>query len=132
MWQNTNDWWLGKGYMSIQCTILSTLCKLEHFLNKKLKLKKKKNTGKMTLEKIRLTRGTRENLKIYIQYLQGNSRGYYKHKKDCLLHKKEQNTLKLENSVNKIALLEIKNWSVKKFSVEGPVGQKINFLKMTK
>lgn len=24
MWQNVNDWWLGKGSMSIQCTILST------------------------------------------------------------------------------------------------------------
>ena len=27
--------------MSVQCTILSTLCKSEHFLNKKLKEKKK-------------------------------------------------------------------------------------------
>ena len=26
--------------MSVQCTILSTLCKFEHFLNKKLKEKK--------------------------------------------------------------------------------------------
>lgn len=93
--------------MSVQCTILSTLCKFEHFLNKKLKEKKK--PGKITLEKTRLTQGTRENLKIYIQYLQGNLKGYFKHKKDCLLHKKERNTLKLDNSVNKIALLEIKN-----------------------
>ena len=86
--------------MSIQCTILSTLCTFEHFLNKKLK--EKKNRKNETLEKSRLTQGIRENLKIYIQYLQGNLRGYYK-------HKKEQNTLKPENSVNKIALLEVKN-----------------------
>ena len=49
--------------MSIQCTILSTLCTFEHFLNKKLK--EKKNRKNETLEKSRLTQGIRENLKIY-------------------------------------------------------------------
>ena len=49
--------------MSIRCTILSTLCKFELF---KQKVERKKNRKNETLEKSRLTQGTRENIKIYI------------------------------------------------------------------